>query len=309
MIKKRNMMPSLYHRGAQNPRRRWYNYLVMSRIIIAIISAFIIVSWAAAEPVLLIEPAQSVPGGSISIKIEDAEIEQARAFFLGRQFPLFKPAETWKTVIGIPLETAPGKKKIFFELSENGGGKNKFMKEIVIGKKNYPTVWFWLKPAKKKLLLATDLTASEWARIEQKLKVDDPVQKWGGRFAPPASGEVSMRFGTVERVNKLRRGQHRGMDIAAPIGTAVMAANSGTVVFAQPLKVFGGTIVIDHGLGVHSLYFHLSKFFAQPGDAVIKGQKIALSGNSGVSSGPHLHWGMSVHNLRVDPRQWTIQEM
>ena len=121
----------------------------------------------------------------------------------------------------------------------------------------------------------------------------------------PVNGSVSMLFGTREFVNRKPRGQHRGLDLAVPAGTEVGAANSGKVVFAQKLKAFGGTVVIDHGQGIHSLYFHLSKFLAQVGDDVTKGQLVALSGNSGISTGPHLHWGMSVHNLRVDPLQWT----
>jgi murein DD-endopeptidase MepM/ murein hydrolase activator NlpD len=114
-----------------------------------------------------------------------------------------------------------------------------------------------------------------------------------------------MVFGTQEYVNRKKRGQHRGFDIAVPIGTKVKAANNGKVVFAQKLAAFGGTVVLDHGQGVHTLYFHLSRFLVDVGQAVGKGEGIALSGNSGISSGPHLHWGMSVHNLRVDPNQWT----
>jgi murein DD-endopeptidase MepM/ murein hydrolase activator NlpD len=256
-----------------------------------------------------IEPGQPVPGSSMTVRIEADGIEQVRVKFLGRQFSLFRQDNEWKTVIGIPLETAPGEKTLVIGLQKNGGGREEIKNEITVTDKKYPTVSFWLKPAKKKLLLARDLTADEWSRIENKLLQEDPVQGWSGKFALPVSGEVSMVFGTIERVNKMKRGQHRGMDIAVPTGTEVEAANSGRMVFAEKLKVFGGTMVIDHGLGVHSLYFHLSKFIAKPGDKVLRGQKIALSGNTGASSGPHLHWGMSVHDLRVDPRQWTVQEM
>jgi len=98
------------------------------------------------------------------------------------------------------------------------------------------------------------------------------------------------------------------MDIAVLPGSHVLAANNGKVVFAKKLKAFGGTVVVDHGQGIHTLYFHLSKFVAKAGEAVNKGQLLALSGNTGVSSGPHLHWGMSAHNLRVDPSQWVKNE-
>jgi murein DD-endopeptidase MepM/ murein hydrolase activator NlpD len=99
------------------------------------------------------------------------------------------------------------------------------------------------------------------------------------------------------------------VDIAAAVGTKVKAPNAGKVVFGEKLKAFGGTMVLDHGQGVHTLYFHLSKLLAEVGAKVEKGTVIALSGNTGVSSGAHLHWGMSVHNLRVDPIQWTKYEI
>jgi murein DD-endopeptidase MepM/ murein hydrolase activator NlpD len=173
-----------------------------------------------------------------------------------------------------------------------------------VRKTKFPFVSFWLKPAKKKLFTG-DLIAREWARIEKTLLVEFERQRWRGLFTLPAKGPTSMVFGTIERVNGRRTGQHRGLDIAVPMGTKIKAPNHGRVVFAEHLKAFGGTIVLDHGQGVHTLYFHLSKFLAKVGQEVSKGDIIALSGNSGISSGPHLHWGMSVHNLRVDPGQWT----
>jgi murein DD-endopeptidase MepM/ murein hydrolase activator NlpD len=81
------------------------------------------------------------------------------------------------------------------------------------------------------------------------------------------------------------------------------------VVFADDLKAFGGTVVIDHGQGVNTLYFHLSKIGVTVGQSIKKGEAIGLTGNTGISSGPHLHWGLSVHNVRVDPNQWVVTVM
>jgi murein DD-endopeptidase MepM/ murein hydrolase activator NlpD len=84
----------------------------------------------------------------------------------------------------------------------------------------------------------------------------------------------------------------------------ILAINAGQVVLAQSFQVFGGTVVIDHGQGIHSLYYHLSKILVQPGQMVKKGQVLGKMGTTGVSSGVHLHLGISVYNVRVDPRQW-----
>ncbi len=244
-------------------------------------------------------------GGSFILSVPSAEGATAGSVvFLGKSETLFPDGNGLKTVLGVPCELKPGKYPLSLRLTGPNGLNEQRLGTVVIGRTRFPTVSFWLKPAKKKLL-KRDLIGVVWALIEIVLAQEEPVQLWVGKFLRPASGEVSMAFGTQEYVNRKKRGQHRGFDIAVPIGTRIKAANNGTVVFAQKLTAFGGTIVIDHGQGVHTLYFHLSKFLATVGQAVNKGDVIALSGNSGISSGPHLHWGLSVHNLRVDPNQWT----
>jgi len=255
-------------------------------------------------------PASVKQGESFPIKIVNkGDVKAVKAFFLSQKIALHEIGGTYKAIMGIPLDAKCGKTPLTLLLTGADGKERKLEDEIAILKNDFPTVWFWLKPAKKKLLLAKDLTQVEWAQIERTLVVDDPEQYWEGVFRLPVSGEASMYFGTLERVNKMPRGRHRGFDLAVPIGTPVKAANAGKIVFARKLQVFGGTMVVDHGLGVHTLYFHLSKFLSAVGDKASKGDIIALSGNSGASSGPHLHWGLSVHDLRVDPRQWTKVEM
>jgi murein DD-endopeptidase MepM/ murein hydrolase activator NlpD len=172
----------------------------------------------------------------------------------------------------------------------------------------FPFSRYWLKPHKKKLL-RRDLVNRDWAQIAKVLRVEQTEQLWQGKFIKPVAQEVSQGFGHRQIVNGRRAGNHRGVDFASPIGTEVRAPNKGRVVFRKYLEVFGGTMVIDHGQGVQTIYFHLAKCYPEVGQMVEKGRVIALSGNSGVSSGPHLHWGMSVHDLRVDPLQWTKHEI
>ena len=110
-------------------------------------------------------------------------------------------------------------------------------------------------------------------------------------------------------INKKYRNRHRGWDFRAPIGTKIRASNNGVVVLIDKFKAFGGTVVLDHGQGVFSLFFHLSKFLIKEGDYLEKGDVLGLTGNTGVSSGPHLHWGLSVHNVRVEPKSWVLTVM
>lgn len=244
-------------------------------------------------------------GGSFELVLASAEgVAAGQVRFLQKSISFFSAGPAQKAIVGIPCELKPGEYPITLNLTKQDGSTEERQGSVKVARTKFPTVSFWLKPAKKKLL-ARDIIGEEWAQIEKVLVKEDPAQRWAGTFIRPVSGEVSMVFGTQEYVNRKKRGQHRGFDLAVPIGTRVKAANNGKVVFAQKLTAFGGTVVIDHGQGVHTLYFHLSKFLADVGQTVGKGDVIALSGNSGISSGPHLHWGMSVHNLRVDPNQWT----
>jgi murein DD-endopeptidase MepM/ murein hydrolase activator NlpD len=83
---------------------------------------------------------------------------------------------------------------------------------------------------------------------------------------------------------------------------------TGTVALAEPLQVRGNAVILDHGLGVLTGFWHLSQIDVSPGEQVAKGQVVGLVGNTGLSTGPHLHWEMRVLSVPVDPLQWTADE-
>jgi hypothetical protein len=256
-----------------------------------------------------ISPSVAWQGKVLTIKIPSPEgMVKVSASFLGQDFECFKQEDGFRGIVGIPIDQKTGYYDLKLIVSRSDGGKQELTKKIKVWSTKFPFSKFWLKPAKKKLMVR-DLINKEWARIESALRFEDPVQRWEGRFELPAEGKISQGFGHRQIINGKRAGSHRGTDIAVTSGTGIKAPNRGKVVFAEKLKAFGGTIVLDHGQGIHTLYFHLSKFMVKAGEEVEKGAVIALSGNSGISSGPHLHWGMSVHNLRVDPMQWVKHEI
>ena len=247
-----------------------------------------------------LSPARISQGSCFAVRVSAEGSAGLKVRWLGAEVKGFDG----RAIVGVPITLKPGAYPLeLTSLGPDGQTANKTL-TVKVSRHKFPSVSFWLKPAKKKLL-ARDLINDEWALIDRVLRVEGAEQCWTGRFSLPAKAPFSMLFGTIEKVNGRRRGDHKGLDIAVPAGTRILAPNNGTVVFAQKLKAFGGTIVIDHGQGIHTLYFHLSKFLAEVGQTIARGDPIALSGNSGISSGPHLHWGMSVHNLRVDPLQWT----
>ena len=97
---------------------------------------------------------------------------------------------------------------------------------------------------------------------------------------------------------------HAGYDLAAPAGAVAGAAGEGVVAFAGPLPQRGNTVILDHGWGVYTLYGHLLALDVQPGQAIGAGEPVGRVGNTGLSTGPHLHWEVRLRGLPVDPDSW-----
>jgi murein DD-endopeptidase MepM/ murein hydrolase activator NlpD len=119
-------------------------------------------------------------------------------------------------------------------------------------------------------------------------------------FRGPMNSTVTSVYGTRRVYNGQKKGQHLGIDYRAAVGEKVPNTNAGRVVFAGDLFYTGWTVIIDHGLDIFSVYGHLSKTLVQAGQLVEKGEVIGLSGNTGRTSGPHLHWGVKVQGQYID---------
>lgn len=180
--------------------------------------------------------------------------------------------------------------------------EQKLTKEIQIRDYEFPVERLTLPP-EKVFLSEEDLRrAEDEKRLLDSIWVNvTPERLWNGEFILPAKGEEGSLFGVRRIINGEERSPHTGRDIIANEGAPVNAINRGRVVFTGDLFFGGKSIVIDHGLGLYSMYFHLSRVFVSKGDLVDKGQKIGLVGSTGRASGPHLHWGVRLLNARVDP--------
>lgn len=125
--------------------------------------------------------------------------------------------------------------------------------------------------------------------------------KFDSKFILPMSSMVTSPFGTARVFNGTLKSYHGGTDFRAAVGTSVVAANDGVVVIAKDRYYAGGSVVIDHGEGIYTQYYHLSALNVKVGQNVKKGDIIALSGASGRVSGPHLHFGVIVGGVQVNP--------
>ena len=146
---------------------------------------------------------------------------------------------------------------------------------------------------------------AEWnEKIEPLKLICDEEQYWENPFQQPAFGPISTQFGSIRYTNDdPTPTRHNGTDIAAARGTVVSAANNGRVLFADYLQLTGNTVIIEHGFGLKSWYYHMDSLNVKTGDTVKKGDQIGTVGSTGYSTGPHLHFALSVNNVFVNP--WT----
>ncbi|MBC8337640.1 MAG: M23 family metallopeptidase [Alphaproteobacteria bacterium] len=133
-------------------------------------------------------------------------------------------------------------------------------------------------------------------------RLDTPAAGFASGFQWPVAGPVSGVFGSQRILNGKPKSPHNGVDVAAPRGTTVTAAAAGTVALTHPDMFYTGkTVMIDHGHGLSSVYVHMDKILVRKGQRVHKGAPIGVVGKTGRTTGPHLHWGVSLFNVHLDP--------
>ncbi|WP_096911217.1 MULTISPECIES: M23 family metallopeptidase [Acinetobacter] len=121
-------------------------------------------------------------------------------------------------------------------------------------------------------------------------------------FIRPTAGKFSNSFGRKRFFNGEERAPHSGLDIPAPVRQTVIAPANGVVIATGNYFFNGNTVLIDHGQGLVSMFCHLSKINVQKGQQIRQGETLGFVGKTGRVTGPHLHWGMSLNNARVDPQ-------
>lgn len=132
------------------------------------------------------------------------------------------------------------------------------------------------------------------------------VRHWDEPFISPTPDCQNSPFGVKRYHNGKATGDyHKGVDLRSPAGRPIKATAGGKVQIARMYRLHGGTVGIDHGQGVGSIYIHMSKIAVKPGDLVKKGDVVGYVGSTGFASGPHLHWGLYVNGLPVEPNQWV----
>ena len=177
----------------------------------------------------------------------------------------------------------------------------KLIAEFHVKDKNFPEEK--LKVIRKKVVLSSKdqaRVAKEWKFLKNIYNngIERPLFK--DSFKKPMNSFITSIYGTRRTFNNIRKSQHLGTDFRAKVGTPIRASNTGKVVVSRNLFYSGNTIVIDHGMGIFTVYGHLSKLKVKENSMIKKSALIGLSGKTGRITGPHLHWGVKVNGNYVD---------
>lgn len=227
---------------------------------------------------------------------------EARLFYEGKEIPLLRhPADPAKKIALIPVgyRTAPGEKALHRLTPE---GDTLLPLRIVDG--GYPSETLQVQPSKVKPDPEQQKRVSREYSEAMKIYGDfTPKRYWTAPFAMPMQSDVTSNFGTARLFNGSLKSFHSGTDFRAAPGTPVDAVNDGVVVLAKERYYAGNSVLIDHGEGLYSCYYHLSRIDVKIGDRVIKGEQVGLSGSTGRVTGPHLHFAVMLQGVQVDPMQ------
>lgn len=241
-----------------------------------------------------------VPGGMAVVNLGPAVPPKPEVTFADQRVLVIANAGRWTALIGIPLTAKPGRQTIQVRRAERWQTL-----KLEIKPKDYPTQFIRLPKGQERYLAPSP---AELARIEcERKQIEDILATWTEReqldldFRLPIPGKIGSRFGLRRLFNGQPRQPHSGLDLIAPKGTPVRAPAAATVLATGDFFFTGQAIFLDHGQGLISAYFHLSRIDVQPGQTVQRGQVIGAVGQTGRVTGPHLHLNIYLNRTPVDP--------
>lgn len=273
----------------------------MQRILITLLLCLILAPAGALELPRL----AAVPGGVALVPVA-AGGERPEARFQGKPLLVMEHDGEWQALVGIPLGTKPGAA----ELQVTGIDGQRRTVAFQIDDKSYETQHITLTDTRRVTPNAEDLEriARERGRIQAALGAFSPQAPESLLLELPVTGRESSPFGLRRYFNEQPRNPHSGLDIAAAEGTPIQAPASGRVIDTGDFFFNGNTVFLDHGHGLVTMYCHMHEITVEPGQTLRRGDTIGTVGKTGRATGPHLHWGVSLNDARVDPKLFLREE-
>ena len=252
------------------------------------------------KPEIILSASEVQRGSYMLVRINNYEGEEIKyTDFLGYERSFFEYDGGWLSLI--PVKTAAKAGDYVLTISIDG---ESFNRDIKVTDREFEEQYLTVSPSTLEETLESDFARAEFSeKAEPMKKVFTPQKLWNGEFVLPleAQYKVSTSFGTYRTFSNGSTEWHNAVDMATKGGTPVYATNSGNIIFAQYLQLTGNTVIIDHGMGVLSWHYHMRSICVSEGDFVEKGMKIGEVGTTGLSTGNHLHFGMTVGGIFTDP--------
>jgi len=251
---------------------------------------------------------ENYPGNVLILQIinlNDDETVDIKTDAVKTNSQVFKYGDKHICILPIDLNAAPGDYEISATFNEGKNSEYTIIKNLSVENKTFKTQYLVVSEEMNESN-NDDKSIEEFVKVVKPAKtISDPKKLWDGEFIMPVEGRLTTDFAEIRYINnEVSSSRHSGIDIAAPLGTEVHAPNNGKITLAaNDLLSTGNTIVIDHGYGLFTSYYHLDAMNVKVEDEVKKGDVIGTVGTTGFSTGPHLHYAVSIYNTYVNTYQ------
>ncbi len=260
---------------------------------------------AAALPLPSVETSPARPQqGGVAVLVVRSERPLESLSVAGKGVFLEGEADgrVFRGLAGVDFEAKTGKWTILLEAVEPDGRTFSFAHELRIEPRRFAVEPLRVDPRYVEPPPGEAARiAAERERVARVWETGETRRLWAGPFRSPVGVPAGKNFGARRVFNGQARSRHNGVDFAAPEGSPVSAPAPGRVALAENQYFSGGTVILDHGGGLFTTYFHLSRLDVALGDLVEAGQRLGAVGATGRATGPHLHWGARLRGARIDP--------
>jgi len=221
----------------------------------------------------------------------------------GQPLTFFPYAGGHAALLGVDIDTKPGGKAWRLAILEPGLDPQRLSGKLNVSGRKFSVQRLTVPPGMADPDPETERRAeAEGRQLQMLYRTISPERLWRGAFVRPVAGtEAPSGFGARRIINGKARAPHGGADYSVARGTPVVAANAGRVALVAEYFFPGRLVAVDHGLGLHTLYFHLDTVAVAEGDRVDRGQTLGTVGATGRATGPHLHFGAQLGGARIDP--------
>ena len=288
--------------------------------VVVVLALFAGLPWSAAAGThryrgltIEVDEASAFPGGMLAMRLVSRRPIRGSVYGIldGRRCPAFWTRDDGlRALVPVPVTFPSGPTTLGVEI-RTSRGRQRFAVPITVAPRVYPPRDTVLSDAKREMV-AMPSSVRDGRMLLQYLRTVSPRQEWRGAFRPPVDVPPAASFGSPQTyagvaavessMDAIHGEYHRGLDYDVAPGTMVKAPAAGTVLFSGTLALSGRTVVVDHGLGLLSVFCHLAEAGVRNGERLDAGGTIGTSGESGIAAAPHLHWAVYLLGVAIDPR-------